>query len=130
MAWNMRGFMETKLHQLIHSTPHLSRPVLSYLLQETHLPRNVTPLGTPSSYRVLQHPCPSTSSHEGQLLLLHPAAEVLWHDTTPTTLAVYIHWGMHSLYLMSVHLLPRPAPAVYVSGVLAWILWSPWHCWT
>ena len=63
-------------------------PILAYLLQETHLPCDVPPLDTPPSYRVLSHPSPSSSSHEGQLLLLHPAAEVLWHDTTPSTLAV------------------------------------------
>ena len=88
MAWNMHGYTATKLQQLIHGTPHPSRPVLAYLLQETHLPCDVPSLGTPPSYRVLQHPCPSPSSHEGQLLLLLPTAEVLWHDTTPTTLAV------------------------------------------
>ena len=68
------------------------------------------PLGTLPSYRVLQHPCPSPSSHEGQLLLLHPAAEVLWHDTTPTTLAVYIRWGMQSLYLVSMYAPPLTSP--------------------
>ena len=32
VAWNMRGYTATKLQQLIHGTPHPSRPVLAYLL--------------------------------------------------------------------------------------------------
>ena len=52
----MRGYTVAKLQQLIHGAPHLSRPVLAYLLQETHLPHDVPPLGTLPSYRVLQHP--------------------------------------------------------------------------
>ena len=79
IAWNMRGYTTEKLeHLLLLAIGPAHLPVLAYLLQETHLLADSPLLGTPVGYSEQLVPSPSSASHEGQALLLHPAATVLW----------------------------------------------------
>ena len=85
----MRGYTMEKLEHLSLVVGSLARqPVLTYLLQETHLPAGSMLLGAPVDYVVQQVPSPSAASHQSHALLLHPAATVLWQHLGHTVAAV------------------------------------------
>ena len=72
----MRSYTAGKLDSLAAFEAQEDGPVLAYLLQETWEQYEL--LGVPRDYQVLSAPAPSTSSHEGLALLLHPSARVRW----------------------------------------------------
>ena len=55
-------------------------------------------------------PSPSPTSHEGQALLLHPAATVLWQHLGQTVAAVKVGWDGFAVTLVSVYVPPMTAP--------------------
>ena len=100
----MRGYSTEKLdHLSLISSGSAQQPVLAYLLQETHLPAGTVLLGTPADYRVLYVPSPSLASHEGQAILLHPSATVLWQYLGHTVAAVKVGWLGLKVALVSVY---------------------------
>ena len=97
-------------HLMLTTTGPAHQQVLAYLLQETHLPAGTIMLGTPVDYLVLQVPSPSSASHDGQALLLHPVGIVLWQHIGVTVAAVKVGWPGFMVTLISVYLPPLTDP--------------------
>ena len=55
-------------------------------------------------------PSPSPASHEGQALLLHPTATVLWQHLGQTVAAVKIGWPGFTVTLVSIYVPPLTDP--------------------
>ena len=107
----MRGYTMEKLEHLsLMAGGSARQPVLAYLLQETHLPAGSMLLGAPVDYVVWQVPSPSTASHEGHALLLHPAVTVLWQHLGHTVAAVKVGWPGFVVTLVSVYVPPLTRP--------------------
>ena len=103
----MRGYTMEKLEHLsLMAVGPAQQPVLVYLLQETHLPVGSMVLGAPVDYLVWQVPNPSMASHEGQVLLLNPAATVLWEHFGYMVAAVKVGWPGFVVTLVSLYIPP------------------------
>lgn len=110
VAWNMRGYSKDKMEWLAATTSNPAAPTLAYLLQEMHMTEGTPLLGTPAGYRVLHYPAADPASHAGVLLLLHPAARVLWHLRGNTVVVALIDWGGTQMYIASCYVPPLTAP--------------------
>ena len=55
-------------------------------------------------------PSPSLASHEGQAILLHPSATVLWQHLGHTVAAVKVGWLGFEVALVSVYVPPLTDP--------------------
>ena len=55
-------------------------------------------------------PSPSLASHEGQAILLHPSATVLWQHLGRTVAAVKVGWLGFEVALVSVYVPPLTDP--------------------